>query len=86
MRVSLSCSSHCLSGPRPPASCSFILSFCTPKPLQEFADFLKQVDVDAAAAAAQKAAEDAEEAADKQDREEFEHMWVLGSTFWWWGT
>ena len=41
---------------------------------QEFADFLKQVDADAAEAAAQKAAEDAAEAVDKQDREEFEHM------------
>lgn len=45
-----------------------------PARLQEYADFIKQVEVDSAAAAQQQAAEEEQEAAGRLDREDFEQL------------
>ncbi len=65
-----------------PRTCSFSKQADLPAPtpadallaLQEYADFIKQVEVDSAAAAQQQAAEEEEEAAGRRDREDFEQL------------
>lgn len=50
------------------------LPLLPPPLLQEYADFIKQVEVDSAAAAAQQAAEEEAAAAGRLDREDFEQL------------
>jgi hypothetical protein len=46
----------------------------TSPPLQEYASFIKQVEVDSAAAAAVQAADEEEDAAGRLEREDFEQL------------
>lgn len=50
------------------------LQLCWYLAAQEYADFIKQVEVDSAAAAQQQAAEEEEEAAGRREREDFEQL------------